>query len=182
MCISDKGWTDNELAIAWLKDFDRQTKEKAGGHARLLLVDGHNSHYSYEFINYAIASNIIVMCYPAHTTHVVQGLDVVAFSVLKQNWTVERDKWNVSHHPEKISKTTFLCVYAAAHQNSFTTKNILASFAKTGVWPFNASVVTPKQMAPSTAHLTTGSLPIEVTSPVKCIMYFHNQLMAKQYN
>jgi len=57
---------------------------------------------------------------------------VVAFAALKQNWTVERDKWNESH-----------------------TNNILASFAKTGVWPFNASVVTPEQMAPSTAHSTT---------------------------
>ena len=36
----------------------------------LLLLDGHSSHYSPEFIRQACESGVIVFCLPPHTTHV----------------------------------------------------------------------------------------------------------------
>ena len=51
---SPNGWTDNELGLHWMiKDFDPQTKEKAGGRTRVLLMDGHSSHYLLELLDYA---------------------------------------------------------------------------------------------------------------------------------
>ena len=47
---SKKGWTDGEIGLAWIKDFDARTKEKANGESRLLLVDGHNSHYTADLL------------------------------------------------------------------------------------------------------------------------------------
>ena len=40
---SKKGWTNGEIGVEWMKEFDRHTKAKANGHYCLLLVDGHNS-------------------------------------------------------------------------------------------------------------------------------------------
>ncbi len=79
---SQKGWTDGETGVEWIKHFDLYTKAKAHGRPRLLLVDGHNSHYTLAFLLYAIAAHIIVLCYSSHTTHVYQGLDVVVFGIL----------------------------------------------------------------------------------------------------
>ena len=73
--------------MEWIKDFDVQTREKAAGRDRLLLVDGHNSHYTLGFLEYARANKIHVLCYPSHATHVDQGLDVVIFGPLKTYWT-----------------------------------------------------------------------------------------------
>ena len=78
-----KGWTDGEIEAEWIKIFDEQTEKKSLGKYRLLLIDGHNSHYSIEFLLHAHLNMIIVLCYPAHGTHVYQGLDVVIFSVFK---------------------------------------------------------------------------------------------------
>ena len=64
-----------------MKDFDLPTRSKApNGEARLLIVDGHNSHYTVELLEYARAQNIIILAYPPHTTHALQGHDVVLFS------------------------------------------------------------------------------------------------------
>ena len=63
--------------------FDEQTNKKSPGKYRLLVVDGHNSHYTIEFLLHARLNMIIVLCYPAHGTHVYQELDVLIFSVLK---------------------------------------------------------------------------------------------------
>ena len=62
----------------------------------------------------ACMHQILVVCYPAHTTHVLQGLDVVIFGVLKHLWTIECDQ----HECEtggKVDKTNFLGIYGRAH-------------------------------------------------------------------
>lgn len=145
---SKKGWTDGEIGAAWIKIFDEQTCEKAADRWRLLLVDGHNSHYTWGFLEYARTHHIHVLCYPAHTTHIYQGLDVAVFSVLKWLWSMERDayEWETS---KMISKENFLLVYSHAHQQALKPDLIAAAFRKTGVWPFNPNVVTEEMMAPS---------------------------------
>ena len=48
--VSNNGWTDNEHGLTWVRDyFDEQTR---GMGRRLLLIDGHNSHVSVDFIEY----------------------------------------------------------------------------------------------------------------------------------
>jgi len=111
---SKKGWTDGEIGVKWIWEFDRKTADKANRRYRLLLVDRHNSHYTRGFLEYARTHMILILCYPAHGTHVYQGLDVVVFSVVKHYWTVERDGWE-RVKGEKISKSNFLTVYGAAH-------------------------------------------------------------------
>ncbi|KAF8316232.1 uncharacterized protein EI90DRAFT_3134637 [Cantharellus anzutake] len=59
--------------------------------------------------------------------------------------------------------------------------HIITSFQVTGVYPVNPSVIHPEQLAPSIEHSTRGDLPLPVTSPVKHIMHFHGQLMARVY-
>ena len=81
--MSNKGWTDNEIGLDWLQAFNECAKGRAAGQYHLLVVDGHNSHYSLEFITFVHEHKIVVVCYPAHATHVLQGLDVVIFALLK---------------------------------------------------------------------------------------------------
>jgi hypothetical protein len=66
-----------------------QTKDKAGEQPHVLLMDGHNSHYSLELLQYAWENNIIILGYPPHCTHVLQGLDVVCFAKKKNEFREE---------------------------------------------------------------------------------------------
>lgn len=87
-----KGWTDGEIGAEWMKIFEEQTREKADGEHQLLLLDGHNSHFTVEFLQLARLRNIVVLCYPAHGTHIYQGLDIIIFAVFKLLLSKERDK------------------------------------------------------------------------------------------
>ncbi|KAJ1021822.1 hypothetical protein NDA13_005434 [Ustilago tritici] len=91
---SQNGWTDNELALHWLKDcFNKHTKQRAQGKYQLLIIDGHGSHITAEFIQQAWDSRIICLCLPPHATHLLQPLDVVIFGPLQQAFTKEVDKF-----------------------------------------------------------------------------------------
>ena len=138
---------------------------KANGRYQLLLVDGHNSHYSRAFLEYARTHQILVLCYPAHTTHILQGLDVVIFATMKLYLSDERDKWE-RETGQKISKMNFLAIYGRAHLRTLTAENIKAAFRKTGVWPFNPNVISTEMMAPSKETFREGHLPIVPATPV----------------
>lgn len=103
------------------------------------------SHYTHRFLQFTQEHQILVLCYPAHGTHIHQGLDVVVFGPLKNNWTKERDYWE-QETGQKIYKTYFLTVYSHAHLHTLTPETICATFWKTGVWPFNPDVVTDVMM------------------------------------
>jgi hypothetical protein len=139
--------------------FDEQTNKKSPGKYRLLVVDGHNSHYTIEFLLHARLNMIIVLCYPAHGTHVYQGLDVVIFSVLKRFLAEARDTL-LRDTGASLDKTNFLEIYASAHTRALTKENILRAFAKTGVWPFCRDVVTDDMLAPSKETSCESHLPV----------------------
>jgi hypothetical protein len=71
---SDNGWTDNKMGLRWLKEhFDVHTAKLSQGRPRLLVMDGHGSHLTYEFCSYALSRNIYLICLPPHSTHLLQS-------------------------------------------------------------------------------------------------------------
>ena len=149
----------------WMEKFDKQTRVNARGRHRLLLVDGHNSHYTRSFLEYARTHQIEVVAYPSHSMHIYQGLDVAIFGTMKQNWSDARDHWK--RMEKTVDKTNFLAIYAEAHLKTLISKNIKSAFRKTGVIPLNPDVITEPMMAPSLETSIHGTLPIEQPSPVK---------------
>nr|GAT51369.1 predicted protein [Mycena chlorophos] len=115
----EKGWTNAEIGLAFIENFHEQTKDRAAGHVRVLLVDGHNSHYGLDFLRFAREHRIHILCYPAHATHVYQGLDVVVFGALKTYWSDEKEKFR-TETGLTIKKSNFLRIYARAHRRAFT--------------------------------------------------------------
>ena len=152
-----------------MKLFEQATREKADGEYRLLIVDGHNSHYTVAFLLLARLHMIIVLCYAAHGTHIYQGLDVVVFAVLKHYLGVERD--TMLHTTGKaIDKSNFLEVISKAYITALTPQLIKTTFRKTGIWPFNPNVITAEMLAPSKETSVESHLPVPTSSqPVKIL-------------
>jgi hypothetical protein len=144
-------------------------------------VDGHNSHYTRSFLEYAREHRIRILCYPSHSTHLYQGLDVVVFSVLKRSWSKFRDNFE-RETGGKVSKKNFLGVYAKAHLEALSKKNIIAAFKKTGVVPFNPDVITETMLAPSRTSSTQSGLPVPLTSPLRVMSDLIDRVVARQSN
>ena len=83
--LSNTGWTNDELGMIWLRDvFNKHTHHHTIGRYRLLIIDGHGSHLTAEFHRFCEDNLIILLCEPAHSSHLLQPLDVSYFSVLKR--------------------------------------------------------------------------------------------------
>ena len=68
--VSENGWTNDALGLAWLKQhFEPSTRPMNSLDYRLLVLDGHSSHKTWEFLECCRSHCIVVLCLPAHTTH-----------------------------------------------------------------------------------------------------------------
>jgi hypothetical protein len=80
--LSETSYSNSQLALRWLQHFVKLTAPHDLGNPKVLLLDSHLSHTSYEFIILA-AKHIILYAFPPHLTHVLQRLDVGVFQPYK---------------------------------------------------------------------------------------------------
>jgi hypothetical protein len=139
--VSPTGWTNNDLALAWLEHFDSHAKP-IGTH-RLLIIDGHESHCSVEFQERCKEKKIITLCMPPHSSHLLQPLDVACFAPLKRLYgnAISALARSCIHY---INKETFLPAFKAAFEKTFTAENICAGFRGAGLAPYNPEAVLSK--------------------------------------
>ncbi|EFQ94072.1 hypothetical protein P3342_004217 [Pyrenophora teres f. teres] len=135
--------SNNDLGLAWLQQvFDRHTKAKARRDWRLLILDGHGSHLTPEFLEYCNANRILLMMFPSHSTHSLQPLDVVFFSPLSRYYTNKLNNYiQRSQGITRITKRDFFNNFWPAWSSTIRPDLILKSFQATGAWPMDADAV-----------------------------------------
>jgi hypothetical protein len=144
------GWTSQEIGLDWLKQvFDRETKNKARTSWRLLILDGHGSHVSMEFIEYCDTNKILLMIYPPYSTHTLQPLDVVMFAPLAAAYKTELARFlNRSQGLTSITKRDFYRWFDAPWRSSFNEELIRTSFEATGISPLDLGVILKRFKTP----------------------------------
>ena len=143
IATTHNGWTDNDTGLEWLKHFDQHTKARSTGRYRLLILDGHDSHHSVDFEKYCEGNHIITLCMPAHSSHLLQPLDVGCFGPLKKAYGREIEhliRCSITH----VSKTDFFPAFCAAHEAAMTRSNIEGGFRGAGLVPLNPENVISK--------------------------------------
>ncbi|CBQ71472.1 conserved hypothetical protein [Sporisorium reilianum SRZ2] len=128
------GWTDNELAVLWVENvFDANAKLSMPSASRLLIMDGHQSHTSSVFIDALWKRNILPLCLPPHTTHVMQPLDVSIFRQLTAAY--RRLVTELAPHVAAtgIDKAQFGTLYAQAQEKTLTSAAAKKAFQDTGI-------------------------------------------------
>ena len=145
---SESGWINSELFVEWFAFF---LKSIPPARPVLLVQDGHSSHVSIELIEMARENDVCLLCLPAHTSHILQPLDVGVFKSFKSNFNKACGNY-MKQNPGRVINTVILAsMVGQAYPTAFTPVNILSGFKKTGIYPFNPSSVYNRQLAPSNA-------------------------------
>ena len=138
--LSETGWTNNRIGLDWIKHFDKYSRPRTTGAKRLLVLDGHESHHSVEFESYCKENDIITLCMPPHSSHLLQTLDVGCFSVLKRSYGREIEKL-MHNHIHHITKPDFFLAFHAAFWAAFHPENVQGGFRGAGLVPFDPEKV-----------------------------------------
>lgn len=124
----------------------------------LLLLDGHGSHKTIDAVEYARQHGVVMICFPPHTTHRLQPLDVTFFGPLKRSFHDEMDRWMVNNPAKRISDYEIAGIFAPAYTRCATMEKAGRGFSTTGIHPFNPNVFSDDDFAPSlTTELTLNT-------------------------
>jgi hypothetical protein len=90
IAVSESSYTNDLLSFEWLKHFDVQTRPP-DREWRMLVIDGHGSHLTIEFVDYCYQDDIKISPFllPAYSTHLLQPLDIGVFQSFKHYHQLE---------------------------------------------------------------------------------------------
>ena len=143
IATSNNGWTTNERGVEWIEHFEKYTNLRTLGTYRLLILDGHESHHSTDFELYCREHNIVTLCMPPHSSHILQPLDIGCFGPLKVAYGKQIEDL-MRAHVTHITKEDFFPTFYAAYQAAMTEKTIQGGFRGSGLIPFNPESVISK--------------------------------------
>jgi len=116
-----RGWTSDIHGLEWLRRcFEPTTREKANGEYRMLILDGHGSHITYEFLLHCREHKIVLVRLIPHTSHLCQPLDVGLFRPLKGALSARLAPL-LQTEVSRIRKPEWLKAFAEARKDAFTT-------------------------------------------------------------
>ena len=142
--VSDNGWTNDAIGLNWLqKTFIPSTTSRKKGRYRLLILDSHGSHVLAEFDTICSQNDIIPICMPSHSSHLLQPLDTGYFAGLEKAYSDLVDS-QVKLSISRIDKCDFLAAYPRARKVAFKSQTIINSFAAAGLVPFDPIRVVSK--------------------------------------
>ena len=124
---AEPGYSNDWLALQWIKHFDKHSRNIRKGAWRLLIMDGHGSHHTREFLEYCDAHNIIPFGLPSLTTHLLQPLDVCMFQPLK-HWHSEAINKAIQNGDETFSKVEFLAAFNTFRAEAFKSTTITSAY------------------------------------------------------
>jgi hypothetical protein len=154
-CCSTTGWSNSELALEWLDlVYLPETKPHDPNQWRILLLDGHVTHTSPEFMYKCWQNRVQCVYLPAHTSHKTQPLDVGCFSPIKTYFDEAIRQFPTSKATSPAQKQRFLLAYYEAYTRAFTPRTCRNAFKGAGCWPVDASKA-----------LETNDLPIDADQP-----------------
>jgi hypothetical protein len=148
---SESAYINDEIALKWIRHFDKWSKKRQIGEWRLLLLDGHNSHHTFEFLSYARDNKILLYFLIPHCSQLLQPLDVAVFQPYKHWHGVA-----VGDHNRMgltaMTKSDFLDNIRTVRQRTFKPGTVKKAFHDSGIWPWNPDAVlrqiVPKDQTP----------------------------------
>jgi hypothetical protein len=133
--VSPNGWTSNTIGLAWLSQiFLPQT---ATNGYRLLLLDGHKSHATYEFMWQCHINQVVLVYLIPHSSHILQPLDLACFSLLKCRYRDEIANLARYDDASAVKKSRFLKTYEKASNEALSTYYIRTAWNAAGIYPWD---------------------------------------------
>jgi hypothetical protein len=106
------GWMQTEIFLKWFHSFIAFSKPTE---RKLLLLRSESRAKSLELIELARKSHVVLLCFPSHTTHRLQPLDVSFMDPLKLHHSDGTRKWLQLHPGYCNHEASVQTVWCSVH-------------------------------------------------------------------
>ena len=120
--------------------FVESVKDLTANNRKLLLIyDAYRSHTTLNVLDLFHRNKIIVYALAAHTSRKTEPLDVVMFSPFKNALNESMNLACTRGKTDGLHVFEFCGMLSYAYRVSFSEKNIITAFKKSGIWPVDST-------------------------------------------
>ena len=123
-------------------------------------MDGHSTHVSVGLIEWAKEHRIILYILPAHTSHLLQPLNVGCYGPLQRVYNNECHK-QMRLTSSVITRHNVGELASRAYTKALSPENLQTAFQKTGIYPLKAAAIDPLTLAPAEVFK-----PVDIPEPI----------------
>ena len=104
-CVSDSGWSHFEVLLNYMENnFIKYIQREDPRQPVIVILDGHKCHLNVPMLQFAKKHNIIMFILPAHTSHLLQPLDVGCFGPLQKMYNSRCHQFMRENPSSKITR------------------------------------------------------------------------------
>ena len=144
--MSDSGWSNYQVFKQYLEGHFLPSLARDENQHILLIFDGHSSHISKLLIERAASKNIVLFVLPAHTSHVLQPLDVGIFGPFKRFYYGECAAFMRENMGRVVMKYDMVDISCKAYLKAMSPINTMSAFRKSGIYPFDRAPAVGRQL------------------------------------
>ena len=150
--MTESGWSNFTVFQQYIKEHFLPNIARDDNQHVLLIFDGHSSHVSKMLIEWAAAQKLILFVLPAHTSHILQPLDVGIFGPFKRFYYGECANYMRENIGQAVTKYDMVNLSCKAYLKAMTPINIMSAFKKSGIYPLDKHAVTPEKLYPTESY------------------------------
>ena len=136
---TERGWSNADSFVEWLKFFDAYLTEKKKRRPQLLIMDGVGSHISFKASTFAKSVGIEIFVIIPNSSSMSQPLDLSYMASLKTAWRSACREYQFKRDNVQIKKFNFPAVMQRALDiTRENPQNLIKGFKMAGIFPYDA--------------------------------------------
>ncbi|KAI0997812.1 hypothetical protein K3495_g10378 [Podosphaera aphanis] len=182
---SENGCTSKAIGNEWLKTVFIPAA-RSNDRTKLLVIDGHGSHTDLELMQLCKKHKIHHLFLSAHSSHILQPLDLAPISVLKSTYRNQTLDLSALNDAAPVKKEIFIKFYHETREEGLSDKIIRAGRKATRLVPFNSErVLQPSQVlqqpcTPKKARQTIYECESELKTPRNSLGAYKTQQLVEE--
>jgi hypothetical protein len=146
--MSETGWSN----ASCFKDYLENHLLKYARHGSddnqpiFLILDGHTTHTTPTMVKWAQTKGVHLFILPAHSSHILQPLDVAVFGPFKKFYFSECASYMKQNMGKVVTRYEIAQLASRAYLKAMTPWNIVSGFRKTGIFPLNKHAIEAEKL------------------------------------
>ena len=162
---SINGWILSDCFFSWLANNFYPSVKEYVTFPIIVFMDGHSSHMNVSVSEFCQNNGIILHCFPAHASHLMQPLDVSVYGPLKTYWNEALKDFSNQFPNMAMTKVNFFSVFDIAWKKAKgKPENAVSGFKKCGLIPFNPEALDYTKLIDSSTATRLFSSPLSPSS------------------
>ncbi|XP_045188135.2 uncharacterized protein LOC123546012 [Mercenaria mercenaria] len=158
--MSETGWSNSAIFRDFMENHSLKYIPGRSDEKVLLTLDGHRSHISVGLVDWAKDNNIILFILPAHTSHLLQPLDLACYGSFQHIYNYACHKL-MRETAAAITRYNICAIACKVYHQALKPENLQSGFKRAGIYPLNKEAVPRQDLIP--AELYTSDTDSDAT-------------------